>query len=201
MIRRVIAPTRTPGGRSRELAGFRLQRKARLPRTKAFTQATCAASISLTNERELRTTQSAIIDAVCPRGFPMQSDVLAARAFTKDLDLRTTIITNAVRLFRRTTQSDSNDDRMAVSIAKQYTTQEQPPKANGPIAIIFNCVHEWGGATSDEQFGFRCNMIQESIYETLGHFKRLRKPSGDATLDKLKQRERVLTAPRRQTGP
>ena len=83
MIRRVIAPAHTPGGRSGELAGFRLRRKARLPRAKAFTQATCAASISLTNERELRTTQSAIIDAVCPRGFPMQSDALAARAFKR----------------------------------------------------------------------------------------------------------------------
>ena len=85
----------------------------------------------------------------------MRATALAARAFSdtpkKDLDLHTNIITNAVRLFRRMTHSESRNDRMASRMARQYITHEHPPKANGPIAIIFNYVHECG-ATIDEQF-------------------------------------------------
>ena len=85
-----------------------------------------AGSISPTNNTELRATQSAIINAICPKGFPMRSPALAARAFsdipTKDLDLNTAIITNAIRIFRRMTQSSECNDKIASSIARHYTT-------------------------------------------------------------------------------
>ena len=105
-----------------------------------------------------RSTQSAIVNAVCPKGFPMYSTALAARAFCdtpkKHLDLNTTIATHAVRLFRRMTQEDDENDRMARHIAKHHITQPRPVKANGPIAFIFNFVHAWG-AEIDEHLWFQ----------------------------------------------
>ena len=88
----------------------------------------------------------------------MRSPALAARAFSdtpkKDLDLNTTIATHAVRIFRRMTQGDDENDRMASHIAKHYSTQPKPVKTNGPSAIIFNYVHGWG-AEIDEHFWFQ----------------------------------------------
>ena len=67
------------------------KRTARMLRAKAITKDTYAASISQANKKELRITQSAIIDAVCPKGFPIRSPALVARAISdtpkKDLDL------------------------------------------------------------------------------------------------------------------
>ena len=57
-------------------------------------------------------------------------------------------------IFRRITQGDDENDRMASQIAKHYMTQPYPVKANGPIAIIFNYVHGWGAET-DEHFWFQ----------------------------------------------
>ena len=112
MTKRVMAPTLTKrickARRSiRKIGGIptATRRKARLLREKSFTEATYASGISPANKTELRTTQSAIINAVCPRGFSMRSPALAARAFsdtlTTDLNLNTAIITNAIRIFRR----------------------------------------------------------------------------------------------------
>ena len=88
----------------------------------------------------------------------MHSTALAARACSdipaKDLDLNTAIITNAIRILGRMTQSSGHNDRMASSIARHYITQTRPPGANGPIAIIFNYVHEWR-AEVDEHFWFQ----------------------------------------------
>ena len=155
MTKRVMAPTLTKriskARRSiRKIGGIptATRRKDRLLRAKAYTEDTYASSSSPANKTELRSTQSAVVNAVCPKGFPMRSTALAARAFsdtsTKDLDLNTAIITNAIRIFRRMTQSNECNDRMASSIARHYITQPRPVKANGPIAIIFNYVHAWG---------------------------------------------------------
>ena len=159
MTKRVMAPTLTKriskARRSiRKIGGIptATKRKARILRDKSFTEAIYAGSISPANMTQLRTTQSAIINAVCPRGFPMRSPAIAARTFsdipTKDLDLNTAIVTNAMRIFRRMTQSNE------CNIARHYITQPRLVKANGPIAIIFNNVHAWG-AEIDEHFWFQ----------------------------------------------
>ena len=127
------------------------RRKARLLRAKAFTEASYASSISAANKTELRSTQSAIVNAVCPKGFPCVPPLLLP---TKDLDLNTAIITNAIRIFRRMTQSNECNDRMGNIIARHYITQPRPVKANGTIAIIFNYIHAWG-AEIDEHFWFQ----------------------------------------------
>ena len=165
MTERVMAPTLTKRisktTRSiRKMGGIptATKRKARLLRATSFTEAMYAGSISPANKTRLRTTQSAIINAVCPRGFPMRSPGLAARAFsdipTKDFDLNTAIITNAIRIFRRMTQSSECNDRVASGIVRHYITQACPPRANGPIAVIFDCVLKWG-AEIDENFWFQ----------------------------------------------
>ena len=143
ITKRVMAPTLTKGISKarraiRKIGGVptATRRKARLLRAKSFTEATYASSISPANKTDLRSTQSAIINAVCPRGFPMRSPALASRAFsdnpTKDLNLNTA----------RMTQSDACNDRVASSVARHSFTQARPPRANGPIALIFNYVHE-----------------------------------------------------------
>ena len=84
---------------------------------------------------------------------------------TKELDLNAVFITNAGRILRRMTQGYECNDRMPCSIAKHYITQTRPPRANGPIAIIFKYVHEWG-AEIDEHFWFHENRRNESQHTT-----------------------------------
>ena len=90
MTKRVMAPTRTKriikARRSiRKIGGIpnATRRKARLLRAKTFTQARYAASISPANKAELRTTQSAIINAVCPIGFSMRSPTRKTQSSTQ----------------------------------------------------------------------------------------------------------------------
>ena len=52
------------------------------------------------------------------------------------------MIAHAMRIFRRMTQGEENNDKMSSSIATHYNTQAHPLKANEHIAIIFNYVHE-----------------------------------------------------------
>ena len=190
MTEKVVAPTLTrriikARQPARRIGGIpaTTKRKARLLRAKAITKATYAASISPANKRELRIAQSAIIDAVCPKGFPMRSPALAARAFSdtpkKDIDLNTTIATHAVRIFRRMTQGDDENDRMASHIAKHYTTQPKPVKQTDRVPSSLSTFTD-GEPRSTNTSGSKRHARQRSTCDT-DQFRLLSKQSGEQT--------------------